>query len=110
MTEARGLLIHKYLQLLVINHSQILRSRRLPVNADHDKDAGGEDEPAGPKHHQNFTENVPRLPLDGQPPDGLHGEEDEADDGVRHGEVEYEEVDVGSTLNVRSQRKFEINS
>ena len=78
--------------------------RTVPVYTDDHEDAGGEDEPAGPEHHQNFTENVPRLPLNGQPPDGLHGEDDEADDGVRHGQVEDKVVDVGPALSLRSER------
>ena len=78
-----------------------------PVNADDHEDAGGEDEPTGPEHHEDFAENIPRLPLNGQSPDGLHGEDDEADDGVRHSEVEDEIVDVRPGLNLWSEREKE---
>ena len=78
-----------------------------PVNADDHEDAGGEDEPTGPEHHEDFAENIPRLPLNGQSPDGLHGEDDEADDGVRHSEVEDEIVDVRPALNLWSERERE---
>ena len=68
-----------------------------PVYADHHQDAGREDEAASPEHHKELTEEISRLPLDGEPPHGLHGEDNVADDGVRQGEVEHEVVDVRCT-------------
>ena len=40
--------------------------------------------------------------LDGGPPDGLHGQGDEAGDGVRDGEVVHQVVHVCPALLVRS--------
>ena len=71
-----------------------------PVYADHHQDAGRQDEAASPEHHQELTEEISSLPLDGEPPHGLHGEDDVADDGVRQGEVEHEVVHVGPALHL----------
>ena len=34
-----------------------------PVYAEHDQHVGGEDEAAGPHHHQNLTHKVAGVPL-----------------------------------------------
>ena len=84
---------------MVINLPKLCVSR--PVYADHHQDAGRQDEAASPEHHQELTEEISRLPLDSQPPQGLHGEDDVADDGVRQAEVEHEVVNIGPALHLR---------
>ena len=38
------------------------------------------------------------MPLDTEPPEGLHRQRDEADDGVGQGQVEHQEVHIGAGL------------
>ena len=63
-----------------------------PVNADDHEYKGGEDVAARPEHHEDLAHDVPCMPLNGQPPEGLHWQRDEADDGVSQGEMEHRVV------------------
>ena len=76
----------------------------LPVNADDDEDARWEDVSSSPDHHQHLAQDVATLPLYSQPPQRLHGQGDEADDGVGQGEVEHEVVNIGAALGLRHVR------
>ena len=76
----------------------------LPVNADDNEDARWEDVSSSPDHHQHLAQDVATLPLYGQPPQRLHGQGDEADDGVGQGEVEHEVVNIGAALGLRHVR------
>ena len=76
-----------------------------PVNADDHEDQRGEDVAASPEHHEDLAHDVPCVPLYGQPPQGLHRQRDEADDGVGQGEVEHQVVDIGPGL-CGWQRRF----
>ena len=69
-----------------------------PVNADDDEYQRGEDVPASPEHHEDLAHDVTGVPLNGQPPEGLHRQRDEADDRVGQGEVEHKVVDIGPGL------------
>ena len=55
---------------------------------------------------------------DGGSPDGLHGDGDEAGDGVCHGQMEHQEVDVGAasknltsftSTNVKLRLRFDVH-
>ena len=69
-----------------------------PVNADNHEYEGGEDVAAGSEHHEDLAHDVPRVPLDGQPPEGLHRQRDEANDGVGQSEMEHQVVNIGPGL------------
>ena len=69
-----------------------------PVNADDHEYQGGENVAAGPEHHEDLAHDVTRVPLDGQPPKGLHRQRDEADNGVSQGQVEHQVVNIGPGL------------
>ena len=65
------------------------------VDAEDDEHVGGQDEPPGADHHQNLAGGVAGVPLNCCAPDRLHGESDEAGDGVGQGEVVHQVVHVG---------------
>ena len=69
-----------------------------PVNADDNEYQGGENVTTGPEHHEDLAHDITRVPLDGQPPEGLHGQRDEADDGVGQGQVEHKVMHIGPGL------------
>ena len=69
-----------------------------PVNADDNEYQGGENVTTGPEHHEDLAHDITRVPLDGQPPEGLHRQRDEADDGVSQGQVEHQVVYIGAGL------------
>ena len=73
-----------------------------PVDADDHQDRRGENKAASSEHHEDFTGRVTCVPLYGQPPESLRGQNHIADDGVRQGEMEYEVVDVGPATPLRS--------
>ena len=74
-----------------------------PVNADDHEYEGGEDVAASPEHHEDLAHDVSGVPLNGQPPEGLHRQRDEADDRVGQGEVKHQVVYIGPGLG-RGQR------
>ena len=47
---------------------------------------------------EDLAHEVPCVPLDAESPERLHGQRDEADDGVGQGEVEHKVVHVGAGL------------
>ena len=69
----------------------------LPINAEDHQQEGGEDVAPSPDHHEQLAHHVPPVPLDGEPPDRLHGQRHVGGDGVRQGQVEYQVVHVGAT-------------
>ena len=71
--------------------------RRSPINTDHDEDVGGEIVAQSPDHHQHPATHVVQHPLHRKPPAGLQRHRDEGDQGVRDGQVEHQNVDVGAT-------------
>ena len=66
-----------------------------PVNTDSYQNSRGEIIAERSDRHEDLAGNVPRPPLDGEPPGSLQGEDDEADDGVGDGEMEDQVVNVG---------------
>ena len=81
-----------------------------PVNTDDNKDRRGENEAASSEHHEDFTDRVTCVPLYGQPPESLHGQNNIADDGVRQGEMEHQVVDIGAAPTLRSEQTDRISN
>ena len=51
----------------------------------------------------HLAHEVPRVPFDTEPPERLHGQRDEADDGVGQAEVEHQVVHISAGLGGRER-------
>ena len=49
-----------------------------------------------PDHHKQLAHDVTRVPLDGEPPDRLHGQRHVGGDGVSQGQVKHQVVHIGA--------------
>ena len=77
----------------------------LPVNAKDHQHVGGQDEASSPDHHEDLAHHVAGIPLNSCSPDSLHGEGDEAGDGIRYGQVEDKVVHIGAAPAIRFRKK-----